>query len=270
MARMKYGFVLLGSDKEVVELAQEAEAAGWDGIFLPDDYGSVWLRLAAIAMKTEHIHLGTMLTPLPQHHPWTVAAQAATLDHLSNGRVILAAGLGVLELDKVGLQENRKRAQMLDEGLELLSLWWQGTSMRDLTYQGRHYQLTEMAADVPWPTHKPLQQSRIPIWVVGGEKASQVRRAASWDGALMHGSPEEVRQRRVAIEALRTDARSLEYIVEGETPGNDPEQASAIARAYAEAGATWWIESMWEEKERGYDMLGRIKMGPPGGDPIRR
>lgn len=85
----------------------------------------------------------------------------------------------------------------------------------------------------------------------------------------MHGSPEEIRQRRAMIEAQRIDSVPLEYIVEGETPGNDPEQARVIVQAYAEAGTTWWIESMWEEKDRGYDMLGRIRMGPPGGIQVR-
>ena len=104
---MNYGFILMGTSTEVVELAQEAEAAGWDSVFLPDDWMTAWIKLMAIAMRTQRIRLGTMLTPLPEQSPWYVAAQTATLDQLSGGRTILTAGLGVLELDKFGLQDNK-------------------------------------------------------------------------------------------------------------------------------------------------------------------
>ena len=92
---MKFGVVLTGTDQDVLELGREAEAAGWDGVFLPDDWGAALIRLTAIAMRTERVRLGTMLTPLPQHLPWIVAAQSATLDQLCGGRMILGLGLGV-------------------------------------------------------------------------------------------------------------------------------------------------------------------------------
>ena len=262
---MKYGFILMGNPTEVIELAQEAEAAGWDGVFLPDDWMTAWINLTAIAMHTQHISLGTMLTPLPEQFPWYVAAQTATLDQLSDGRVILTAGLGVLELDKFGLQENRIRAQRLDEALEVLDRWWRGESLRTLTYEGRYYHLQEMRASVDWRTHIPKQKPRIPIWVVGGPKQSQLRRAARWDGAVIDGNPEELRERKAAIETLRTSPSTLDIITEGETPHDDTARAAAIVRPYAEAGATWWLESMWEWEgvTRNYDMRMRIRSGPP-------
>lgn len=261
---MKYGFVLTSDLSEIVEFAQEAEQAGWDGVFLPDDWATAWIKLTAIAMRTRRILLGTMLTPLPEQLPWYVAAQAATLDQLSGGRAILTAGLGVLELDKFGLQENRVRAQRLDEALEILGSWWHGENMRTFTYEGRYYRLQEMRADIHWQTHQPLQKPRIPIWVVGGPKQSQLRRAARWDGAVIGGKPEELRARKAAIEALRTSPSSLDIITEGETPPDDPARAAAIVRPYAEAGATWWLESMWEWEgvTRNYDMRTRIRSGP--------
>src|SRR5258706_15343026 len=111
---MKYGFILTGDPAEIVELAQEAEHAGWDGVFLPDDWMTAWIILTAIAMRTQRIRLGTMLTPLPEQLPWYVAAQTATLYQLSSGRVILTAGLGILELGKVGSLNNKVRAERLD------------------------------------------------------------------------------------------------------------------------------------------------------------
>ena len=269
---MKYGFILAGNPTEIVELAQEAEQAGWDGIFLPDDWTSSWIKLTAIAMRTQRIQLGTMLTPLPEQLPWYVAAQTATLDQLSGGRVILTAGLGVLELDKFGMQENKVRAQRLDEALTIINGWWQGELMRTFTYEGQHYHLQEMSANVDWLTHTPLQKPRIPIWVVGGPKQSHLRRAARWDGSVINGSPAELRERKAAIEALRTAPtpvgqahRLLDIITEGETPPNDPIRATDIVAPYVEAGLTWWLESMWDLPgvTRDYDIWTRVRSGPP-------
>ncbi len=262
---MKYGFVLLGKPTEIVELAQEAEAAGWDGVFLPDDWTAAWIKLTAVAMRTKQLRLGTMLTPLPEQDPWYVATQTAILDHLSNGRVILTSGLGVLELDKFGMQDNKIRAQQLDEALEIIDRWWQGEALRTFTYEGRHYHLQEMSAQLDWRTQESLQKPRIPIWVVGGPKSSQLRRAARWDGAVIDNKPEVIRERKAAIEAIRTDPAPLDIIVEGETPPDDPARAAAIVGPCAEAGATWWIESMWEFEgvTRNYDMRTRIRSGPP-------
>src|SRR5437667_12319701 len=101
---MKYGFILIGNPTEIVELAQEAEQAGWDGVFLADDWTSSWIKLTAIAMRTQRIQLGTMLTPLPEQLPWYVAAQTATLDRVSGGCVIFSDGHAVVVLEKYGWQ----------------------------------------------------------------------------------------------------------------------------------------------------------------------
>lgn len=262
---MKYGFILTSDLSEIVELAQEAEQAGWDGVFLPDDWATAWIKLTAIAMQTRRILLGTMLTPLPEQLPWYVAAQTATLDSLSGGRLILTAGLGVLELDKFHLQENKVRAQRLDEALDILERWWQGEPLRTFTYEGRHYHLQEMRANIHAYTHQPLQRPRIPIWVVGGPKQSQLRRAARYDGAVINGTPEELRERKASIKALRSSSMMLDIVTEGETPPDDQVRAAAIVHPYAKAGATWWMESMWEQEgiTRDYTMRMRIRSGPP-------
>src|SRR3954447_724739 len=94
---MKYGFVLpWGDAATAVELAVEAERAGWDGFFMWEGLWGVdpWVGLAAVAMRTERLRLGTMLTPVPRRPPWDLASQSATLDNLSGGRVTLSVGLG--------------------------------------------------------------------------------------------------------------------------------------------------------------------------------
>ena len=260
---MNYGFVLTGDPAIVVELAQEAETAGWDGVFLPDDWTAAWIKLTAIAMRTRTLLLGTMLTPLPEQFPWYIAAQTATLDQLSHGRVILTAGLGVLELDKFGMQENKLRAQKLDEALEIIERWWHGEPLRSFVYDGQHYRLQQMSAEVDWSTHTPWQRSRIPTWVIGGPKRSQLLRAARWDGAVVNGSPQELHARKAAIEVLRTSPAPLDFIVEGETPHDDARRAAALVQPYAAAGATWWLESRWGDDVHPDTIRTRVRSGPP-------
>ena len=85
-------------------LAREAEAAGWDGFFVYDQIASEapkpvidpWIALAAIALSTERIRFGPLVTPLARRRPWKVAREAVTLDQLSNGRMILGVGLGAV------------------------------------------------------------------------------------------------------------------------------------------------------------------------------
>ena len=82
-------------------LAREAEQAGWDGVFVwdhllffADTVGDPWILLAAAATATNRIRLGPMVTPVPRRRPWKLAREAVSLDHLSNGRVILGVGIG--------------------------------------------------------------------------------------------------------------------------------------------------------------------------------
>ena len=94
---MQYGVILpYGDAKTAVEVASQAEQAGWDGFFMWDPVWGIdpWVSLAAAAAVTSRIRLGTMLTPISRRRPWKLAGETATLDNLSGGRVILATGLG--------------------------------------------------------------------------------------------------------------------------------------------------------------------------------
>jgi len=258
---MQYGVTIPDTvaPHTLVELAQEAERAGWDGFFYWDT-GLIdpWVVLTAVAMRTSHLRLGTMVTPLPRQQPWKVASEVATLDVLSNGRVILPVGLGVIDFERMGITKDYKiRAKMLDEELEILDHLWSG---EPFSYQGTYYQIEETTGP------RPAQKPRIPIWVVGGSKNSQIRRAARWDGVMIHSTAAEIRERKAVIEQQRTSATPLEIITEGETPGDDPEQAASAMHALAEAGVTWWLEAVWNTpREKGglEGMRTRIKQGPP-------
>src|SRR5512136_1975247 len=116
---MKYGFVLpYGDARTAANLAREAEQAGWDGFFVWEPVWGIdaWVALTAAAMRTERIKLGPVLTPLSRRRPWKVANETATLDNLSNGRLILPVGLGDPdELRPFGEETDRKtRAELLD------------------------------------------------------------------------------------------------------------------------------------------------------------
>src|ERR1700757_645334 len=129
---MLTGFVLPGgSASEQLEQAVLAEQSGWDGVFVWEAaYGvDAWTLLGAMAARTERVMLGPLLTPLPWRRPWKVASQVATLDQLSNGRAILCVGLGATETDLPDTGEEtalQVRAEMLDEGIDLIRSLWEG------------------------------------------------------------------------------------------------------------------------------------------------
>ncbi|HRA45328.1 MAG TPA: LLM class flavin-dependent oxidoreductase, partial [Phycicoccus sp.] len=96
---MKYGFVVpWAREVEFVELARLAEDSGWDLVctWEPVFGQDPWGQLAAAAVSTARIRLGTLLTPVPARRPWELAAQCGTVDRLSNGRLTLGVGLGAV------------------------------------------------------------------------------------------------------------------------------------------------------------------------------
>src|SRR3954466_6023579 len=129
---LRFGVILPGGTApEQLELAVLAEQAGWDGVYVWESgYGvDAWSLLAAMAMRTSRVQLGTMLTPLPWRRPWKLASQVATLDQLSNGRAILALGVGAVDTglgDTGEVTDLRERAAMLDEGMDVIEKLWRG------------------------------------------------------------------------------------------------------------------------------------------------
>jgi alkanesulfonate monooxygenase SsuD/methylene tetrahydromethanopterin reductase-like flavin-dependent oxidoreductase (luciferase family) len=164
---MRYGIVLPGGTAtEQLDQAVLAEQAGWDGVFVWEAaYGvDAWSLLAAIAVRTARVRLGTMLTPLPWRRPWKVASQVATLDQLSGGRAILAVGVGAVDTDlpdTAEVTDLRGRAERLDEGIDLIRTLWEGGT----SYHGQHYHYDTGRLDLT-AAARPVA-GRIPLWVVG-------------------------------------------------------------------------------------------------------
>jgi alkanesulfonate monooxygenase SsuD/methylene tetrahydromethanopterin reductase-like flavin-dependent oxidoreductase (luciferase family) len=277
---MQYGFILpRGDASTAADFARQAEQAGWDGFFVWEPVWGVdaWVSLTAAAMVTRRIRLGTMLTPISRMRPWKLASETAALDNLSGGRVILSVGLGAID---TGFQEFGEithrvtRAELLDEGLDILTGLWQG---QPFSYNGKHYQIKPLK--FPHLPPPPVQQPRIPIWVVGAWlRPKSMRRALRYDGLLpaitgktgkvemRPASPEEIRSMRAWIDQNRSLTTPFDIVVEGRTPGDRPEAAVNILRPYNQAGATWWLEAMWDEPDL-EQVLVRVKQGPPKNEP---
>ncbi|MCJ7437326.1 MAG: LLM class flavin-dependent oxidoreductase, partial [Acidimicrobiia bacterium] len=129
----------LAEPRAIVDLARRAEAAGWDGYFVWDHVMhrgdppacDPWVALGAIAVSTERLVLGPMITPLPRRRPWRVARETTTLDRLSGGRTVLGVGIGTDAYGEFSAfaepaLDDRTRAAMLDEALEVVTALWRG------------------------------------------------------------------------------------------------------------------------------------------------
>ncbi len=269
---MNYGFIIpRGDPRTVAELACEVEQAGWDGAFYWDgiyigegwEIYDPWVVMAAMAMRTERVRIGAMLTPPARRRPWKLARETMTLDHLSGGRLVLPVGLGALDdggFSKVGEPTDRKvRAQLLDESLEIVTGLWSG---EPFSFEGEHYRFEEMTFIPP-----PVQSPRIPIWVVGAWPSKKsMNRALRYDGILAYTTrgevtPEDIREIKRYVEENRDGEGPFDIVWEGETPGDDPDRAASIVGPFAEAGVTWWIESPWSLS--GEPLRTRIEQGPP-------
>ena len=114
---------------------------------------------------------------------------------------------------------------------------------------------------------RPVQQPRIPVWVVGAwPHERSMRRVVRWDGIVTQ--TEDVAEiRAIADYAARERPpelrdRPFDIIVQASTRADDPVTARATVEPYAEAGATWWIEADWEHAT-GASVRDRIGAGPP-------
>lgn len=281
---MKFGIDLpnfgwFGEIDTLVEITVEAEEAGWDGIFLWDHmllfrqddmvlpFVDPWVAMAAIVCNTSKIIFGPLVTPIPRRRPWKVAREALTLDHLSKGRLILGVGIGSppnVEFDYFGeVSDAKKRAEMLDEGLEIITGLWSG---EPFSFKGDHYNLEEMTF-LP----KPKQTPRIPIWVGGGiPSKAPFKRAARYDGvAPVHSKwPEPVTPQLLedVLEIIRNERGNLEdydVVVCGQTSGTDNTQDREIVESWSEVGTTWFIEDINGMRAEISELRERIRAGPP-------
>lgn len=282
---MWYGLCLpnggqVGDPRVIGELAELAEASGWDGIFL-EDYvvwqghqqvptHNPWVLLAIVAMHTKRVRLGLTVTPLPSRRSWNVVREAITLDHLSNGRMTLGFGLGDasgdVSISHFGSStDNKTRAKMLDEALDIVAGLMTGEPFH---YDGEHYHIKEITI-LP----RPVQHPRIPIWIGGGYPLKgPTERAARWDGSVMYKQPtngqsedwaaEDIRAFRQLIARRRGTTEGYDIAVGGRARDEDWDKDRALIKSLADAGVTWWMEYMPPELG-GLDIIrSAIERGP--------
>ena len=279
---MRYGVFLpnfgpFGDPHVLIDLARDAESYGWDGLFIwdhilfqgdsPHDVVDPWVALAGIATNTSTLRFGALMTPLARRRPWKVARETATLDRLSNGRLIVGAGLGFppdAEFEFFGdPSDDRVRAQRLDEGLAILNGLWSG---EPFSFSGEHYTLEEMQF-LPTPVQKP----RPPIWIAGWwPNKPPFRRAARWDGVYPERAdwkiptPDDLREILAYVRQHREDGSDpKDVVLNGHTP-HDPRRGADRLEPYEAVGLTWWLERV--DLEHLYSVeeaRGRIQSGPP-------
>ncbi|WP_007517907.1 LLM class flavin-dependent oxidoreductase [Pseudofrankia saprophytica] len=265
--------------RRVGDLARRAEAAGWDGFFVWDhvvfphggalDVADAWVLLTVVALATERIRFGPLVTAPARRHPGTLARQTTSLDRLSGGRLVFGAGLGFTLEAEFGTWgqpvEPPVVARRLDESLTVLAGLWSGERV---DFHGS--QVT--AADVTFaPT--PVQRPRPPVWIGCNWPArAPLRRAARWDGVApmmidprdgsWNPTPAAVAEIVAALREQRVNADPFDVVITGRT-AEQPAAARAAVEPIAAAGATWWLEGFRPEPG-GYDAaLRRIEAGPP-------
>jgi alkanesulfonate monooxygenase SsuD/methylene tetrahydromethanopterin reductase-like flavin-dependent oxidoreductase (luciferase family) len=251
----------------LAHVAATAEANGWDGFFVWDhvmtyervDVADPWIALTTIAIATERVRLGPMVTPLPRRRPWDVARQAAMVDRLSGGRLVFGAGLGGdsrRELTAFGEERDpRARGRLLDEALDVVVALWSG---EPVTRDG-HYQL-DRAQVLP----TPLQTPRPPVWLASvWPHRKPLRRAARYEGVF----PVSFRKSLTGADLMEL----MEVVGEHRAPDAGPfdivvvntERPDAARVAdLAGAGATWWLQGFGEHP-RMADVQAAAAAGPP-------
>jgi len=278
--KVKYGIAvpnvgeIFSSVKELVEIAITAEESGWDGFFIWDIIYSSrdpvlpvidpWITLTAVAAKTEKIMIGTTVTPLPRRRPWKIARETVTLDHYSNGRLILGVGLGYdpeVEFGAFGEEtNNRIRAKKLDESLEIIQKLWSGNPF---SYKGEHYEIKDVCFKP-----KPFQTPRIKIWGAGSwPNKKPFIRASKLDGVIpfnnetMYPELNEMKEIIEFISGYRDVETNFDIVAYGKTSGVDIEESKEIIREFANIGITWWAEDISLKTKE--EVLKRIQAGPP-------
>ena len=280
---MRHGFVVpFATEHEFIDLARLGEEQGWDGVFTWEAlYGiDAWVLLGAAAVATERIRLGTLLTPAARYRPWDLASDVGTVDRLSGGRAILSVGLGAPHDGWTAFEPDEGRtvrARRLDECLDVYAGLLGG---EPLTYQGKYYRATPY--DFPKPPPTP-QRPHPPVWVVGaptpgGGRQRSLERAARWQGLIPSvGAPDGGAKTVEAFAAVVEPVRRLreesglpwegyEVVIEADSWGSFTQLEPADPVAWADAGATWWIESWWDVpagSEGVAELRRRVAAGPP-------
>src|SRR5208337_813209 len=208
------------SKKAITDFCKLAEELNFDSIWTTDHiavnkqfsnpYGSICeslITLGYVAAKTERVKLGTSIIVLPMRNPILFAKQTATLDQLSDGRLILGLGAGWMEDEFTTLGSNfHDRGKIMDEQIQLLRELWTHTEPK---FDGHFFKLSDIAF-----SPKSVQENGPPIWI-GGASHSALRRVERLgDGWHPVGlSPKELAQGKEKLDSLMKRKRKVSLSV---------------------------------------------------------
>jgi len=217
--------------RQTIELAQAAEAAGFDSLtlgqhhFMSDVVSDPFAVLTTIASHTSRLRLGTSIYLLPLHHPLHVAEQVATLDEISGGRAILGVGVGWSphEYSAFGASTSERGAR-IEEALAILRRVW---TEEDVSHDGRFWSFPALTLQP-----RPIQDPRPPLWVAGVAPKA-IDRAARL-GDLWLCDPVQTRPEIERLRGLYVDACAAH--------GREP---AWMLRRYVRLGDRGAIERNW-------------------------
>ncbi len=227
---------------QIVDLAEQAEALGFDSVWVGD---SILARprfealttLAAIAARTQRVRLGTAVLLPVLRQPVVLANQVANLDLVANGRLILGVGIAgnnasvAAEFAACGVPIAR-RIGMFEETLTLMRRLW---TEPEVTFQGRYFKVQSVRLGL-----RPLQPSGVPLWLAGSGDNALRRVLRLGDGWLPISSPQaftaDWERLKVLGQEMGRDARDLHrclYTTLNVNP--DVAQAQRELRAFIES-----------------------------------
>ena len=257
----------------IVELARTAEAAGWDGLSIWDSTGvsmdssapDPFVAMATVAAATERLRLILSVIALPRRRAHLVAQSVGTLDRLSGGRLVFGVGAGGDPGDFTAFGEGAllpERVARMDAALRRIDPWLRGEPARA---EGVG------ALDVTLGP-RPVQAPRPPIWL-GGMRPGALRRAAGWDGWIaiavsddgssMVMGPERLAEMVATIQAERVALGRADGPFDVAVFGLAGRGSGAVTGAFADAGATWWLESLSPMRGSIDALTSIVEAGPP-------
>jgi probable F420-dependent oxidoreductase len=261
---MHFGVILpnygAGSGRlAVLDTALAAESAGYQSVWTTDHLAlprgdaerfspilEALMTLGFLAGSTARVKLGVSALVLPQRNPLEVAREVATLDVLSGGRVILAAGIGWSQGEYANLGYSfTDRARRMEEALQVLRTCWRGN--RIVSYQGRYYRFEQVDFAPP-----PIQAGGPPLWVAGNSPSALNRALRLADGWHPVGLPPDVLADQLAkvrpllanrpfSVAVRLSVAWEREAAEGGALCGSPEQILEILRLYQSSGTTAFL-----------------------------
>lgn len=210
---------------EYLDFNVEAEALGFHSSFSVEHHFSGWnqvsstlMLLAALAMRTKTLRLGTAVIVPPWHNPVLLAEEVATLDLLSKGRLDLGIGKGYRHSEFKGFQVAPEEAEArFEEALEMMTRAW--TTRKRFSHKGRFWHFEDIVVEPP-----PAQTPYPPLWVAAGNPHSIKRAAARGFNLILdqYASPATLGE-RIAIYRAEREENGLTF---------DPMQVAVARQLY--------------------------------------